>query len=36
MLKDLTYKVIVIDDNSEFYEDYIEQMEAILQAKDTY
>ena len=33
MLKDLTYKVIVIDDNSEFYEDYIEQMEAILQSQ---
>lgn len=33
MLKDLTYKVIVIDDDSDLYEDYIEQIEEILKAQ---
>lgn len=33
MLKDLTYKVIVIDDDSDLYEDYIEQIEKILKAQ---
>ena len=30
MLRDLTYKVIVIDDDPDLYEDYIEEIEAIL------
>lgn len=31
MLKDLTYKVIVIDDDEDFYEDYIEEIEEKLE-----
>ena len=30
MLQDLTYRVIVIDDESDFYEDYVEEIEDIL------
>ncbi len=30
MLRDLTYKVIVIDDDSDLYEDYIEEIEETL------
>lgn len=30
MLKDLTYKVIVIDDDAEFYEDYTEIIQEVL------
>lgn len=30
MLRDLTYKVVVIDDDPDLYEDYIEEMEDIL------
>ena len=30
MLRDLTYKVIVIDDDPDLYEDYIEEIEATL------
>ena len=30
MLQDLTYKVIVIEDEPDFYEDYVEEIEDIL------
>lgn len=30
MLRDLTYKVIVIDDDPDLYEDYIEEIQEIL------
>ena len=30
MLRDLTYKVVVIDDDPDLYEDYIEEIEEIL------
>lgn len=33
MLKDLTYKVIVIDDENEPYEDYVEHIEEILNSE---
>lgn len=33
MLKDLTYKVVVIDDDPDLYEDYIDEIEAILKAQ---
>lgn len=31
MLRDLTYKVVVIDDDPDLYEDYVEEIEDILQ-----
>ena len=30
MLRDLTYKVIVIDDDPDLYEDYIEEIEGLF------
>ena len=30
MLRDLTYKVIVIDDDADLYDDYIEEIEELL------
>lgn len=33
MLRDLTYKVIVIDDDPDLYEDYVEIIEEILSEK---